>query len=168
MLGLLNVLQVIPENVLADVPYLAADPDAPDQRRSKCKSIGIAWSVGKFVDGEYPREIPLAMLAGKFGRDAELTSLQTQNCEEAHAHGVRHSQFRNFDQLAALMMTLDQIISVDTAALHLDGAIGHPNVTGLLSHWHSWRWRAPWYNIKLVRQIAPGDWQSALAQIEIG
>jgi hypothetical protein len=101
MLGLLNVLQVTPETVLTDVPYLAADPDAPDQRKSKC--IGVAWSVGKFVDGEYPREIPLAMLVEKFGRN--LVSLQVQGCKEAHALGVWHSQFNNFNQLAALMMT---------------------------------------------------------------
>ncbi len=164
MLGLLNVLQVTPETVLTDVPYLAADPDAPDQRKLKC--IGVAWSVGKFVDGEYPREIPLAMLVEKFGRN--LVSLQVQGCEEAHVFGVRHSQFNNFDQLAALMMTLDQIISVDTAALHLAGALGHPNVTALLSHWHSWRWLASWYpGVRFGVQPAPGDWAGALDQCAV-
>ena len=164
MLGLLGVLQVMPEDVTDDTPYLAADPDVPDQRKLK-KSIGVAWSVGKFVDGEYPREIPLAMLVEKFGSNANLVSLQIQDCEQAHALGVRHSQFRDFNELAALMMKLDRIVSVDTAALHLAGAIGHPNVTGLLSHWHSWRWQAKWYDVKLACQTSPGDWASALAQV---
>jgi ADP-heptose:LPS heptosyltransferase len=65
------------------------------------------------------------------------------------------------------MMEMDMIVSVDTAALHLAGAIGHPKVVGLLSHWASWRWLAPWYeNVRLCRQAAAGDWSSALAQIQ--
>ncbi len=163
MLGLLNVLGVTPENVLADGPYLAADYNLPVHRERK--RIGVAWSVGKFVDGEYPREIPLAMLVEKFGRDADLISLQKQGGEEAAALGVQECIFNDFAELATVMLTLDRIVSVDTAALHLAGAIGHPRVTGLLSHWHSWRWQANWYpNIRFCRQAAPGDWASALTQ----
>jgi hypothetical protein len=131
--------------------------------RDQRKRIGIAWSVGKFVDGEYPREIPLPLLVDKFGGDADMISLQVQDSEQATALGVSCPSFNDFAELAALMMMLDQIVSVDTAALHLAGAIGHPNVTGLLSHWHSWRWAAPWYpGMKFRRQAAPGDWASTL------
>ena len=62
---------------------------------------------------------------------------------------------------------MDEIVSVDTAALHLAGAIDHPCVFALLSHWASWRWIAPWYsNVKLCRQAAPDDWSSALEQVQ--
>ena len=65
------------------------------------------------------------------------------------------------------MLQMDVIVSVDTAALHLAGAIGHPKVYGLLSHWSSWRWIARWYdNGRLCRQSSDGDWASALAQIK--
>jgi len=51
--------------------------------------------------------------------------------------------------------------------VHLAGAIEHPRVTLLLSHWSSWRWLAHWYpTVKLCRQSTPGDWASALAQID--
>jgi hypothetical protein len=64
------------------------------------------------------------------------------------------------------MTHMDEIVSVDTAALHLAGAIGHPRVFGLLSYWSSWRWLAPWYaNVRLCRQAKPNDWSSALAQL---
>jgi ADP-heptose:LPS heptosyltransferase len=92
--------------------------------------------------------------------------VQVQGAQEAQALGVKAFEFEDFADCAALMSRMDQIVSVDTAALHLAGAIGHPNVVGLLSHWHSWRWIAPWYeSVRLLRQTAHGDWGSALAQL---
>jgi ADP-heptose:LPS heptosyltransferase len=89
-----------------------------------------------------------------------------QGADEARALGVHTHEFADFADCASLMMQMDMIVSVDTAALHLAGAIGHANVVGLLSHWSSWRWVAPWYaNVRLCRQAAAGDWSSALAQI---
>jgi hypothetical protein len=97
---------------------------------------------------------------------AQLHSVQTQGAEEAQALGVRVHQLEDFYACAALMLAMDRIVSIDTAALHLAGAIGHPRVDGLLSHWASWRWVAPWYsNVRLCRQTSNGDWSSALAQI---
>jgi hypothetical protein len=168
MFGVLSLLNVTPETVLMDTPYLAADDPRHHHWRGysrKRKRIGVAWSVGKFVDGEYPREIPLQLLVEKFGGEADLISLQIQDGEQADALGVQHF-VKDFDEVATLMMTLEQIISVDTAALHLAGAIGHPDVTALLSHWHSWRWQAPWYpRMRFCRQTASGDWASALVQV---
>jgi ADP-heptose:LPS heptosyltransferase len=50
------------------------------------------------------------------------------------------------------MMQMDEIVTVDTAAAHLAGAIGHPNVTLMLSQWHSWRWHNnPFYpHVRIV------------------
>jgi ADP-heptose:LPS heptosyltransferase len=64
------------------------------------------------------------------------------------------------------MLCMDEIVTVDTAAVHLAGAIGHANVKLLLSYWHSWRWIKSWYgNVKICRQTSPGDWASALGKI---
>src|SRR5262249_24037241 len=130
------------------------------------KRVGIAWSIGKPSDGDYPREVPLAQLVAALG-GAELHSVQVQGADEARARGVHVHEFEDFADCSALMMTMDEIVSVDTAALHLAGAIGHPRVYGLLSHWASWRWIAPWYsNVKLCRQAKPDDWSSALEQVQ--
>jgi hypothetical protein len=135
--------------------------------RTRRARVGIAWSIGKPSDGDYPREIPLAELAAAFP-DAELHSVQIQEGDEARKHGVHVQPFDDFADCAAFMSQMDMIVSVDTAALHLAGAINHPRVYGLLSHWASWRWLAPWYwNVTLCRQAKPGDWSSALAQIQI-
>ena len=88
------------------------------------------------------------------------------NKDEAAKNGVATYDYKSFEDCARAMMSMDEIVSVDTAALHLAGAIGHPSVTGLLSHWHSWRWVARWYdNVRLCVQDASGDWASAIAEV---
>ena len=131
--------------------------------RGERKRIGIAWSVGKPSTGDYPREIPLETLIDKLDQGAELFSVQTQ--KPIDWFPVNTFEFEDFADCAALMLCMDEIITVDTAAVHLAGAIGHPNVKLLLSHWASWRWRKQWYrNVKICRQTSDGDWPSALQQ----
>jgi hypothetical protein len=172
ILHLLHWLGIMPMAVDGS-PYLAVDAALAAEWRERLgpqtrKRIGIAWSIGKPSDGDYPREIPLFQLVAAL-RDAELHSVQIQNGSEARYFGVHVHEFEDFADCAALMACMDEIISVDTAALHLAGAIGHKRVIGLLSHWASWRWVAPWYaNLQICRQTAPDDWDSALAQIHAG
>lgn len=125
------------------------------------RRIGIAWSVGQHYDGDYPRAIPLPELVAALP-DAELHSVQVQGRDEAEALGVHVHEFEDFADCASLMLALDEIVTVDTAAAHLAGALERPT-TLLLSHWHSWRWLARWYGTtKICRQATPGDWGSAL------
>ena len=163
LLHLLYWLGVRPD-AIDGAPYIAV-PENNVCRDIRRKRIGFAWSIGKPSDGDYPRQIPLHELVAAFP-DADLHSVQIQNADEARALGVKVTPFRDFADCAAHMMTMDEIVSVDTAALHLAGAIGHPKVFGLLSHWASWRWCARWYdNVTICRQATPGDWSSALAQV---
>ncbi|MCP3471409.1 hypothetical protein NLM33_13815 [Bradyrhizobium sp. CCGUVB1N3] len=167
ILHLLHFLRVTPDSVDGS-PYMAIEADLIRRvrlARNGRYRIGIAWSIGKPSHGDYPREIPLGELIAALG-DAELHSVQVQNADEARALGVHVHEFSDFADCAALMMQMDEIVSVDTAALHLAGAIGHPRVTALLSYWASWRWLAPWYaDMRLCRQAAAGDWASALAAL---
>jgi hypothetical protein len=169
MLHLLYMLDVDPLKVSGE-PYLSVSSRSIKEKEQSDlgvrmgKRIGIAWSVGKPSDGDYPREIDLELLAGHL--DGQLHSVQIQDAPEwVGGHRIHSHDFCDFADCAALMMSMDEIVSVDTAALHLAGAIGHPKVTGLLSHWASWRWQANWYdNVTLLRQTVDGDWSSALAQ----
>ena len=123
------------------------------------KRVGVAWSIGKPSPGDYPREIDLAEIVNALGEDVEPHSVQTQGAERAVELGVVPHRFIDFADLSAFMWQMDEIVSVDTAALHLAGAIGHPRVTGLLSYWASWRWRARWYrNVRIVQQASSEDW----------
>jgi len=171
MLLLMHWLKLTPESVTG-APYLGLNAMLRQRWEhrlvnSEQKRVGLAWSVGVNHDGDYPRSIPLAMFDRTLPRDVDLYSLQVQGGDEAQALGINVFPLEDFADLAALMSQLDEIISVDTAALHLAGAIGHPRVFGLLSHWHSWRWLAPWYdNVKLLTQTTPAHWPSALEQMK--
>lgn len=81
---------------------------------------------------------------------------------------VNTFSFRDFEDAAAFMVLMDEIVTVDTAAAHVAGSIGHPRITLLLPWWSSWRWRSdyPLYaNMRICQQSAPGDWASALAKL---
>jgi hypothetical protein len=169
MLHLLQLLLIEPDDIPL-APYLKVDPHLRHKwveriGGSKQKRIGVAWSVGVPHDGDYPRTMPLAVLTHELDKDADLASVQLQGSAEADVLGVRNYCFEDFADCAALMSLMDEIVTVDTAAVHLAGAIGHSKITLLLSHWASWRWLSPLYeNIQICRQQSPGDWTSAFAQ----
>jgi hypothetical protein len=72
--------------------------------------------------------------------------------------------------LAATISQLDLVITVDTLAAHLAGALGTPAWL-LLQYAADWRWMvgrsdSPWYpSLRLFRQPAPGDWKSTLRTV---
>lgn len=77
---------------------------------------------------------------------------------------------RNLAEAAALVATLDLVITTDTCIAHLAGAVGKP-VWILLPHLSDWRWMqstktTPWYpTARLFRQSASGDWQGVLDRV---
>jgi hypothetical protein len=171
MIGLLHLLAQTPDTIPIGVPYLNPERARVEywQRRlgNGAPKIGIAWTAGNQSDTDYPRSAPLAAFVDGLRGRGDLVSVQKQGRAEAMRAGVAIYELADFADCAALMAACNEIVSIDTAALHLAGAIGHPHVYGMLSHWHSWRWLAPWYpQVRLCRQTAPDDWASAFAQIE--
>ena len=84
----------------------------------------------------------------------EFNSLQKGKCGEELQDGNLpiidlSPHINEFLDTAALMKNLDRVISVDTAPLHLAGAIGVP-VWGLIPGAADWQWMqdckdTPWY-----------------------
>jgi ADP-heptose:LPS heptosyltransferase len=76
----------------------------------------------------------------------------------------------DFRETAAIMSQLDLVISSDTSAAHLAGALGRP-VWVLLDHANDWRWMHdhednPWYETaRLFRQPRVGDWESVVRRV---
>lgn len=77
---------------------------------------------------------------------------------------------RHFGDSAAMMQSLDLVISSDTATLHLAGSLGIPT-WGVL-HWDPfWVWRhtgdtTRWYpGMRLFRQRQPLDWSNVIAEV---
>lgn len=68
------------------------------------------------------------------------------------------------------MVNLNLVITIDTAAAHLAGALGLRTWV-VLPHVAEWRWLSkrsdsPWYpTMKLFRQPEPGDWPSLMSTV---
>ncbi|MGC1464062.1 MAG: tetratricopeptide repeat protein [Terracidiphilus sp.] len=77
---------------------------------------------------------------------------------------------RDLAETAALIATLDLVITTDTCIAHLAGAMGKP-VWVLLPYLGDWRWMqkretTPWYpSARLLRQGAPGDWAGLVERV---
>jgi Flp pilus assembly protein TadD len=76
----------------------------------------------------------------------------------------------DFADTAALLANLDLLITVDTAAAHLAGAMAKP--VWILSRFDGcWRWLqnrddSPWYpTARLFRQKAPADWDGVISEV---
>jgi len=82
--------------------------------------------------------------------------------------GATDSQVLN--DLAALMLAVDLVVTVDTATAHLAGALG-ARTWLMLSTMFDWRWLlnrsdTPWYpTMRLFRQRSRGDWAEVIASI---
>lgn len=158
-------------------PYLKPDVELVAHWRNRIGNgsavrIGIVWSSNTSHSGEHElqtRSMPLEQFLELLPFKGSLFSLQHHDREQAERHGVRGLELGNFSDVAALASLMDVIVSVDTAALHVAGAIGHPNIHAILPWSPTWRWHAGnrWYpHIRLCRAQAPGDWSSAFRLIE--
>jgi tetratricopeptide (TPR) repeat protein len=170
------------ETIPRQTPYLHADPQRVrdweellgEKRRPR---IGLAWAGNPDHRNDHNRSINLAALAPLFSLDVEWISLQKQ-VPERDEQQLASAPIRRFeDELldfadtAALVKTLDLVISVDSSVAHLTGAIGHP-VWILLSEPSEWRWMrgrddSPWYpTAKLFRQTVAGQWSPVVDALE--
>jgi ADP-heptose:LPS heptosyltransferase len=77
------------------------------------------------------------------------------------------SHIKDFADTAAILKQLEALVTVDTAAAHLAGALGVKTFL-LLSSIPDWRWgtegtKTLWYeNTTLVRAASFGDWREAV------
>ncbi len=76
------------------------------------------------------------------------------------------AEITDFLDTAKLINSMDMVVCVDTAVLHLAGAMNR-NGYGLLSHRYDPRWdTANWYpSLTLIKQVKTGDWISVFKQL---
>ena len=104
--------------------------------------------------------------------NVQLFSLQHINNEVPLPSTIIPLHDNGFSDLAAIIASLDLVISIDTAVAHLAGALGCP-VWVALSEMHDWRWMAEktetqWYpSMKLFRQKKFGDWDSVFSEMAL-
>ena len=174
----------------ADFPqhgaYLRAEPARIEHWRTQleqlgsgCK-IGISWRGGAPRTRRTLRSAALAELAPLWAqKDTVFVSLQYGDCrnelnEFTRETGIVVSHWQpaldDYDETAALVCALDLVISVQTAVVHLAGALGKPAWV-LVPVVPEWRYMArgesmPWYpSVTLLRQTARGDWKSLVQSV---
>jgi hypothetical protein len=169
------------ETIPANVPYLRAPPDHVERWRAKLAAhprpwVGIAWSGSPTLRNDRNRSMPLARLGALREGTATYVSVQKDVRESDRGAlttcGVVHfgGDLEDFRDTAALVELMDLVISVDTVAAHLAGAMAKP-VFVLLPFASDWRWLvgrrdSPWYpTAKLFRQDRAGDWAPVIARV---
>ncbi|MCC5896843.1 MAG: glycosyltransferase family protein [Phormidium sp. BM_Day4_Bin.17] len=181
LMSLPYLRQTPPSRLPAQVPYLYLSPHCrpslPAPKRGGVK-VGLVWSGSPTHRKDGDRSCSLAAVQTWFDcPNIQFYSLQTPVRPEEQAALAADEriidlapQIRDFWDTAALMQDLDLVISVDTAVIHLAGALGKPAWV-LLAKIPDWRWglegdRSPWYpSVRLFRQSRRGEWQDVLLAV---
>ncbi|HEY2895360.1 MAG TPA: tetratricopeptide repeat-containing glycosyltransferase family protein [Pirellulales bacterium] len=169
-------------------PYLSADPVlVADWHERLCQRqagfrVGIAWAGNPAHPHDRFRSVPLEAFA-PLARiaDVQLVSLQIGDAREQLKQSPLGAQIIDlgpdldqgsgaFMDTAAVLKSLDLVISVDTAIVHLAGGMNAP-VWVPLHFSPDWRWQVsgettPWYpSVRLFRQSGQQDWSTVFEQL---
>ena len=168
--------------------YLVAEPQRVEYWNGRFASethnrrrIGLVWAGSQHHHKDAKRSLSPHLLRPLLeGICATWVSLQKHASPTKHNPTIPHqlvpwlldwtNELNNFADTAALISSLDLVISVDTACAHLAGALGKP--VWLLNRYESeWRWRhgeveSHWYpSMRIFSQPSPDDWQSVIAVV---
>jgi tetratricopeptide (TPR) repeat protein len=160
--------------------YLKAPPEDVarwDQRLpAGRRRIGLVWRGSQTHANDANRSVRLDRVLPmletgdvwvslqKEVRDADRAALQASGLVDVSA------ELGDFADTAALISSLDLVISVDTSVAHLAGALGKPTWV-MVPFAPDFRWLldredTPWYpKMRLFRQRRAGDWDGVIALI---
>src|SRR5262249_31245745 len=139
--------------------------------------VGLAWAGSSLHRSDAQRSIAIETLAPFFkidgvrwfslqvgDRASDLARLPEGLVTDLAPH------LSDFAETAAALANLDLLISVDTAVVHVAGALARPAWVMLRAR-PDWRWLleredTPWYpSLRLFRQRQRGDWDEVVARV---
>jgi hypothetical protein len=168
--------------------YLVADPVRVERWGERLghasgMRVALAWAGNPHMEtGRYTgRSPPLAALAPLMSvPQLKYISLQKHVGEDqldTVSFGNRIIRLPDLDSgrdafldTAAVLKSVDLLVTSDTAIAHLSGALGVPTWLCLM-HEPDWRWMGrgsgtPWYgSVRLFRQPTSGDWASVYTEV---
>ncbi len=184
LLSLPRALGLSADLIPSPVPYLQVDENLRNrwekrlhEYRSSFK-VGIVWAGSRI----HPRDTHRSMGLKEFDRLGEIEGVKLFSLQKGDGGGSGGAppsgsnladftdELHDFSDTAALMMNLDLVIGVDTAVVHLAGALGRA-VWTLLPFSPDWRWQlgrddCPWYpTMRLFRQSKPGEWGGVMSRV---
>jgi len=169
-------------DIPTEIPYLQADESRIAKWRPVIealpgKRVALAWAGNPAHANDRNRSIDARLLEPLMAVEgASFVSLQRElragDQDVLARANIKQpgSELADMADSAAILTLCDLLISVDTAGVHLAGAIGRAPWV-LLPFSPDWRWtlsgaQSPWYpQARLFRQPALGDWVSPIAQV---
>jgi hypothetical protein len=147
-------------------------------RPARRMRVGLAWSGRPTHPNNLRRSIRLQVLEPVLAVDGvDFFGLQKPFPDEdrAFAGGLRNfvdlsPELADFAETGAVIQNLDLVVAVDTAVVHLAGAMGRPAWV-MIPEPADWRWLlertdSPWYpSLRLFRQARPTEWAPVTAAI---
>lgn len=171
-------------NIPTNVPYVHANIEVAEKWKIRLASytsstkVGLVWAGQPAHKNDHNRSMRLAQLA-PLAAIPNITFFSLQKgpaAVEAKASGTNWNlvdltkELDDFSDTAGLIANLDLVIGVDTAVVHLAGALGQP-VWTLLPFMPDWRWLrerydSPWYpTMRLFRQSTRGAWTDVVNRV---
>jgi tetratricopeptide (TPR) repeat protein len=169
-------------NIPVTIPYLRTEEKGRQVWREKLVAIprpriGLVWGGNPAHLNNRNRSMRFDQLAPllETGKGHFISLQKGMQKNQARLAGIdildADPHLADFRDTAGLMTELDLLISVDTASVHLAGALGVPAWV-LLPFDPDWRWLlgredSLWYpTLRLFRQPAPRDWASVIARVQ--
>jgi tetratricopeptide (TPR) repeat protein len=149
------------------------------QQNRPCR-VGIVWNGNPAHVRDARRSVPVeqleALLAVPDVTWFALSPGREATVAQWRAHGVNivdpTAHFgAGFDDVAALLMNLDLVVTIDSGPAHLAGALGVPTCL-MIDHVSAWFWGnetqgTPWYgSIGLYRQPSVGAWTPVIERVK--
>lgn len=133
--------------------------------------IGIIWKGNPRSQNDPIRSISINWFKQLFDKKVQIYNLH--NSLESHVDEIIDlcDRIENFNDLAKAVNSMDLIITVDTALLHLAGAMNKPT-WALIPFNPDWRWslkgeHTDWYpSVKLFRQAYSNDWDGVFKKVK--
>jgi len=173
-------------SIPAPIPYMTMDESRIAHWRARLNAafpkkrlrVGLAWSGRPTHPNNLRRSMRLETLAPILATPGvDFVSLQKPFPDEDRPYAQTLPNFldlsadlTDFAETGAVIKTLDILVAVDTAVVHLAGAIG-AEAWVLVPEPADWRWLldrtdSPWYpTLKLFRQRRAAEWAPVLAEV---
>ncbi|WP_050451881.1 tetratricopeptide repeat protein [Candidatus Burkholderia verschuerenii] len=177
------------DSIPSSMPYLAPLPGDvaiwPRRLPESAPKVGLVWAGDPRASSPQLNEVDRlrSMRAVDFLPLLSIPGITFISLQKGDAANVQLAELpaamRPFDPMpdvtdfadkAAIIASLDLVISVDTSTAHLAGAMNMP-VWILSRHDGCWRWLrdrddSPWYpSARLFRQRVPGNWGEVIERV---